>query len=147
MNRRGPPSRRIVEAEVTPVVVSFGERGDLLDIVGDLHAFVVAPDSIESVLQRLQDLQVGMRRREQLVPAVELSQGRYADVHIVREGGDSHYVLLDNSRVMRLLCSAQQASNELALLQREAQRSFKAVESLHPAMSAVAVRGGCDRCL
>lgn len=147
MSRRGPHSRRIAEAEVTPVVVSFGEHGDLLDVVGDLDAFVAPPDSVETVLQRLQDLQVGMRRREQLVPAVELSQGRYADVHIVREGSDSHYVLLDNSRVMRLVLSAQQASNELALLQRETQRSFSGVEPLHPESNGVAASGRCDRCL
>lgn len=123
MSRRGPPSRRIVDAEMTPVVVSFSEHGDLLDVVGDLEAFVAPPDSVDGILRRLQDLQLGMRVRERLVPAVELTRDRYADVHIVREEGDSHYVLLDCSRKMRLLHSAQQARNELALLQRQAQRT------------------------
>jgi signal transduction histidine kinase len=103
-----------------PVVVTFDEHGDLMDVVGDLDWFVAGDDTQQDLFQRLQDLSQGQEGTPDIIPAVELSQGRYADIHIVAEDDSQHFVLLDATEVMQVLRRNQQAGNEAAL--REDQR-------------------------
>ncbi|WP_413626376.1 hypothetical protein [Luteibacter sp. Lutesp34] len=76
-----------------PVVITFN-GDDLVETFGDLAYFTHAEDS-ESLLRSLCDLLVGQGDAPPLLRAVELSSGRYADVHVVPEGDLRHLVLLD----------------------------------------------------
>lgn len=78
--------------------------------------------------------------------SADRSGNRFTDGHVVREGGDSHYVLLENSRVMHLLHSAQQANDGFAQPQWQAQRALSGPAWLHPGSNEVAVRNRFGRC-
>lgn len=108
-----------------PVVVSFDADGRVLDVVGDLQRFSGVDESMESLLQRLQDLRLGAEGAPELLQAVELSTGRYADVHIVDEGDTHHFVLHDVSELMRSVRRSQQASHELALQEQKQRRELQ----------------------
>lgn len=123
------PSRRGGAATSTPgrppVVVTFDEQGDLMDVVGDLDWFVAGDDTRNDVFQRLQDLGQGQAGTPDIIPAVELSEGRYADIHIVAEEDSQHFVLLDATGVMQVLRRNQQASNEAALREDQRRRAMR----------------------
>ena len=104
-----------------PVVVTFDPDGEVLDVVGDIDWFVSGGDTRQDIYQRLQDLRAGGDGAPDIVPAMQLSQDRYADVHIVAEEDSRHFVLLDATELMQVLRRNQQASNETALLE-DAQR-------------------------
>ena len=108
-----------------PVVVTFDEHGDLIDVVGDLDWFVAGEDTRQDIFLRLQDLRQGHSGTPDIIPAVELSQGRYADIHIVAEEDSQHFVLLDATAVMEVLRRNQQASNEAALLEEQRRRAMQ----------------------
>lgn len=42
-----------------PVVVTFDEHGDLMDVVGDIDWFVAGEDTRQDIFLRLQDLRQG----------------------------------------------------------------------------------------
>ena len=107
------------------VVVTFGEDGDLLDVVGDIDWFVTGEDTREDIFKRLQDLLQGSEGMPEIIPSVELSQGRYADIHIVAEEDSRHFVLLDTTELMQVLRRNQQAGNEGALLEDERRRVMR----------------------
>lgn len=118
-------SRRPTEAAAPgrpPVVVTFDENGQVQDVVGDIDWFVSGDDTREDLYQRLHDLRQGMRGAPEIIPAVELSQDRYADIHIVAEEDSRHFVLLDATELMQTLRSNQQASNEAALQENQRRR-------------------------
>lgn len=98
-----------------PVVVTFDQDGEVLDVVGDIDWFVAGGDTRQDIYQRLQDLRAGGEGAPDIVPAMQLSQDRYADVHIVAEEDSRHFVLLDATELMQVLRRNQQASNETAL--------------------------------
>lgn len=109
-----------------PVVVTFDEHGDLIDVVGDFDWFVAGDDTREQVLQRLHDLRQSHEADgPELIPAVELSQGRYADVHVLAEDGGYHFVILDTTALMQLLRRSQQAGNQAALLDGQRRRAVQ----------------------
>lgn len=100
-----------------PVVVTFDQDGEVLDVVGDIDWFVAGGDTRQDIYQRLQDLRAGGQGAPDIIPAMQLSQGRYADVHIVAEEDSRHFVLLDATELMQVMRRNQQASNETALLE------------------------------
>ena len=108
-----------------PVVVTFDEEGDVVDVVGDMDWFVAGEDTREDVYKRLHDLREGHEGTPDIIPAVELSEGRYADIHIVAEEDSRHFVLLDATEVMQVLRRNQQASNEAALLEGARRRAVQ----------------------
>ena len=107
-----------------PVVATFDDQDRLIDMVGDIDRFVADGDSREDVLQRLHDLRIGHEDVPDLIPAVELSLGRYADIHILSEEDSHHFVLLDATELMQQLRENQQASNEGALLEDQRRRDM-----------------------
>lgn len=114
-----------------PVVVTFDRDGELLDVVGDLDWFVAGGDAREDVYRRLRDLRGGGAGVPDLVPAVELSEGRYADVHVLEEEDSCHFVLRDATELQRVLQRKQQAGNEAELREarlRKAMRKGAAAE-------------------
>ena len=108
-----------------PVVVTFGEDGEVLDVVGDIDWFVAGDDTRQDVYQRLQDLREGWDGTPDIIPAMQLSQGRYADIHIVAEQDSRHFVLLDATELMQVLRRNQQAGNEAALLEERRRREIR----------------------
>ena len=108
-----------------PVVVTLDEDGEVLDVVGDVDWFVAGDDSREDIFKRLQDLREGSEGTPEIIPAVELSQGRYADIHIVAEEDNRHFVLLDATELMQVLQRSQQAGNEGALFEDERRRAMQ----------------------
>lgn len=108
-----------------PVVVSFGEDGEVLDVVGDIDWFVAGDDTRQDIYQRLRDLREGWDGTPDVIPAMQLSQGRYADIHIVAEQDSRHFVLLDATELMQALRRNQQASNEAALLEDRRRRELR----------------------
>ena len=94
-----------------PVVVTFDQDGEVLDVVGDIDWFVAGGDTRQDIYQRLQDLRAGGQGAPDIIPAMQLSQGRYADVHIVAEEDSRHFVLLDATELMQVMRRNQQASN------------------------------------
>ncbi|MGH8026756.1 MAG: sensor histidine kinase [Pseudoxanthomonas sp.] len=107
-----------------PVVVTFDETGAVLDVVGDIDWFVAGDDTRQDIYQRLQNLREGEQGAPDIIPAVELSQGRYADIHILAEEDSRHFVLLDATELMQVLLRSQQASNEAALLEDRRRREI-----------------------
>lgn len=114
----------------SPVVVTFDEHGGVLDIVGDVEAFVGKEDTVEQMLRRLCDLLVGEGAAETL-SAVEVSQGRYADIHILSEGGIRNLVLLNASEVMQVLRMKRQKDNETLLEHRAIHRELRSSLRVH----------------
>ncbi|HET6782441.1 MAG TPA: HAMP domain-containing sensor histidine kinase [Pseudoxanthomonas sp.] len=108
-----------------PVVVTFGEDGKVLDVVGDIDWFVAGDDTRQDIYQRLRDLREGWDGTPDIIPAMQLSQGRYADIHIVAEQDSRHFVLLDATELMHALRRNQQASNEAALLEDRRRRELR----------------------
>lgn len=98
-----------------PVVVSFDTHGELLDVVGDIDRFIAGEDGREEVFRRLQDLRGGAPGVPARVPALELSDGRYADVDVVEEVDGCHFVLRDATELMRMQQRRQQGAHELEL--------------------------------
>ena len=122
--RRGV-QRRESRKDQAPVVVTFDDRGEVVDVVGDIAIFVGDGDTSKKMLCRLYDLLVADGMGAETLSAVEVSEGRYADVHILAEGSLRHLVLLDASDLMRVLRTRQQKDNEAALLHRVMQRELK----------------------
>ncbi len=112
---RGPAEQE----QRAPVVVTFDEHNDLQDIVGNIDWFVGDGDTRDGLLLRLLDLCEGSDGGSDVIPAVELSPGRYADIHVVTEVDGMHFVLLDVTPVMQVLQRNQQVRNEMLLAQEE----------------------------
>lgn len=108
-----------------PVVVTFDEDGEVLDVVGDIDRFVAGDDTRQDIYKRLQDLREGWDGTPDVIPAMQLSQDRYADIHIVAEQDSRHFVLLDATELMQVLRRNQQASNEAALLEDRRRREIR----------------------
>ena len=108
-----------------PVVVTFGDGGEVLDVVGDIDRFVAGDDTRQDIYKRLHDLREGREGTPHVIPAMELSQGRYADIHVVAEEDSRHFVLLDATEVMQALRRNQQAGNEAALLEERRRREIR----------------------
>ena len=107
------------------MVVTFGEDGQVLDVVGDIDRFVAGDDTRQDIYERLRDLRQGREGTPDIIPAMELSQGRYADIHIVAEEDSRHFVLLDATELMQVLRRNQQAGNEAALLEDRRRRELR----------------------
>lgn len=108
-----------------PVVVTFDVDGEVLDVVGDIDWFVAGDDTRQEIYERLQNLHEGAQGAPDIIPAVELSQGRYADIHIVAEEDSRHFVLLDATELMRVLHRNQQASNEASLQEDQRRKAIR----------------------
>lgn len=114
------------------MVVTFGEDGEVRDVVGDIDWFVAGDDTRQDIYQRLQDLRQGGDGTPDIVPAMQLSPGRYADIHIVAEQDSRHFVLLDATELMQVLRRKQQAGNEAALLEERRRREIRKSASSPP---------------
>jgi signal transduction histidine kinase len=106
-------------------VVTFDQGGEVLDVVGDIDWFVAGDDTRQDLYRRLLNLREGVEGAPDIIPAVELSQGRYADIHIVAEEDSRHFVLLDATELMQVLRRSQQAGNEAALLEEQRRRAIR----------------------
>lgn len=98
-----------------PVVVTLGPAGQVVDMVGDPSIFAGPDATVPDVLQRLFDLLTGEGKPLETLHAIEISAGRFADIHILAEDELWHFVLLDTSDAMAVLRQKQQVSNEAAL--------------------------------
>ena len=107
-----------------PVVATFDDQDRLVDLVGDIDRFVGEGGSREELLRRLHDLRIGHEDMPDVIPAVELSAGRYADIHILSEEDSHHFVILDSTELMQQLRENQQAGNEGALLEDQRRRDI-----------------------
>lgn len=107
------------------MVVTLDQKGAVLDVVGDIDWFVASDDTRENVFRRLHDLREGHEAVPDILPAVELSPGRYADLHILAEEQSRHFVLLDVTEIMHALRQNQQAGNELALAEAAHRRRMQ----------------------
>ena len=112
-----------------PLVVTIDSAGDLVDMVGDSGMFAGEGESTDHLVQRLLDLLEGSGGHAEVLQAVELSPGRYADIHVVAEGDLRHFVLLDASDVMQALQRTQQLSHEAALDREREQRVLRGTSS------------------
>lgn len=112
-----------------PLVVTIDSDGDLVDMVGDVEVFAGEGESADYLVQRLLDLLEGSGGYAEVLQAVELSPGRYADIHVVAEGDLRHFVLLDASDVMQALQRTQQLSHESALEREREQRVLRGASS------------------
>ncbi|GAB3090746.1 sensor histidine kinase [Lysobacter terrae] len=109
----------------SPVVITFDERGRVMDVVGDVRQFVGVDDTAEQMLLRMYDLLIGDGSITETLSAVEVSTDRYADIHVLAEGSLRHLVLLDASEVMQVLRVRQQKENEALLEHRALHRQLK----------------------
>jgi hypothetical protein len=112
-----------------PVVVTF-DGDTLVDTFGDLAYFTNAEDS-ESLLRLLCDLLVGQGDSAPLLRAVELSPGKYADVHVVPEGELRHLVLLDATTGVLEARELQQMKNEASLAGQKLKRELLTRDQEH----------------
>jgi signal transduction histidine kinase len=112
-----------------PVVVTF-DGDTLVDTFGDLAYFTSAEDS-ESLLRLLCDLLVGQGDSAPLLRAVELSPGKYADVHVVPEGELRHLVLLDATTGVLEARELQQMKNEASLAGQKLKRELLTRDQEH----------------
>jgi hypothetical protein len=110
-------------------VVTF-DGDSVVDTFGDLAYFTYAEDS-ESLLRLLRDLLVGEGDSAPLLRAVELSPGRYADVHVVSEGSLRHLVLLDASAGVLEARELQQMKNEASLAGQKLKRELLTRDKEH----------------
>jgi hypothetical protein len=112
-----------------PVIVTFD--GDaVVDVFGDLAYFTQADDR-EDLLRLLRDLLVGQDDTAPLLRAVELSPGKYADVHVVPEGELRHLVLLDATAGVLEARELQQTKNEASLAGHQLKRELIARDQEH----------------
>lgn len=125
------PKRRVSGRKETsgppvavPVVVTLDGNGGVVDIVGDFGLFVGEGDTVDSVVATLSDLNCGEGDVPEALVAVELSSGRYADIHILSEDDLTHFVLLDVSESMRALRKRQQVDNEAEIEQQRVWRAM-----------------------
>jgi signal transduction histidine kinase len=112
-----------------PVVVTF-DGDSVVDTFGDLAYFTNEEDS-ESLLRLLRDLLVGQGDSAPLLRAVELSPGRYADVHVVSEGSLRHLVLLDATAGVLEARELQQMKNEASLAGQRLKRELLTRDKEH----------------
>lgn len=116
-----------------PVVVTVDAHGEVLDIVGDLERFCDEAGGQARTIQRLLDLLVGDGEPPEIVPALEIAENRFVDIHIVAEDDTRHFVLLDASDLMRTLRHRQQVGYDVAL---ERDRTRRRLPGATPPMSA-----------
>ncbi len=116
------PHRQASRMPRPPVVVTFNREGDVLDVVGDLDWFIGDEDR-NHLLAHLQDLRSGAGPAVR-IPAVELATGRYADVQVLEEDENCHFVLRDASDAMLLLQKKQQASHDLELREHRQRKTL-----------------------
>ncbi|WP_148650619.1 sensor histidine kinase [Lysobacter capsici] len=131
--------RRRVESACAPVVLTVDDAGNAVDTVGDLSAFTRGGRSIDDIVQHLLLLVEGEQHPSETLHAVELDEGRYADVHIVREGELRYFVLHDVSEIALTLQRSQQIDNEIAMAQEKERRRIR---SVHPLKGADAAAEG-----
>lgn len=108
---------------ILPVVVTLDADDEAVDIVGDLEAFVSEGDSVDAVVSRLALLACGEGGLPERLGAVEVSDGRYADVNLFFENELRHFVLRDVSAAMRALRERQQLDHEAELDQQRMQKA------------------------
>ena len=111
------------QAPTLPVVVTLGGDDAVIDVVGDLAAFVGEGDDGEAMIARLASLTCGEGGLPERLGAVELSDGHFADVNIFFENELRHFVLRDVTAAMVALRRRQQLDHEAELDQ---QRAWKA---------------------
>ena len=111
------------EALKAPLVVTLGQHGHLIDMVGSTSAF--GSLAKEDIVRLLLDLTVGSDSPAEVLQAVELVDGYFVDIHIVCEDDLKHFVLLDASELMRTLQRSQQVNNEAALRKEDYTRSLR----------------------
>lgn len=126
---------RTPPAGATPIVVTVDAAGAVLDVVGELERF---GEDRERTLRRLLDLLVGEGGPPDIVPAVELADGRFADIHIVAEDDTVHFVLLDATELMEAMRHRQQSGNQIALQNERSRRA----SGRPPAKRALSSYGG-----
>lgn len=112
-----------------PVVVTF-DGDTMVDTFGDLAYFTSGQDS-ESLLRLLCDLLVGQGDAAPFLRAVELSPGKYADVHVVPEGDLRHLVLLDATTGVLEARDLQQMKNEASLAGQRLKRELLTRDKEH----------------
>ena len=112
-------------AYASPLVVTFDSAGEVVDIVGNIAVFAGDGDTADEAVQRLRDLLEGSGAHAEVLQAVELSPGRYADIRIVAEGDLRHFVVLDASEAVQALQRTQQLNNEAALEREREQRGLR----------------------
>lgn len=116
--QRRPGRGTSVPPVTVPVVVTLDADGRVVDIVGDVDPFVGEDGTVDSVIATLSDLTCGEGGAPETLVAVELSSGRFADIHILSEDDLTHFVLLDVSEPMCALRGRQQVDNEAELEQQ-----------------------------
>lgn len=127
MARTSPAPRKSNASPVSrvPVVVTMDAEGTVKDLVGDLDQFVSGEDTSEDVFNRLRNLLAGDMGTADSLLMVELSEGCFADVGIVRENEDLHFVLSSATQLAEGIRKYQQADNEAILLQRQIVRAIR----------------------
>ncbi|WP_157515297.1 sensor histidine kinase [Luteimonas abyssi] len=116
-----------------PVVVTVDAHGEVLDIVGDLERFCDEAGGQAQTIQRLLDLLVGDGDPPDIVPALEIAENRFVDIHIVAEDETRHFVLLDASDLMRTLRHRQQVGYDVALERDRTRRRLPATHQMSAA--------------
>ncbi len=119
-SRSGKPERGMA---TLPVVVTLDGDDKVVDIVGDLEAFVSAGDSVDAMISRLALLACGEGGLPERLGAVEVSDGRYADVNLFFENDLRHFVLRDVSAAMQALRERQQLDHEAELDQQRMEKA------------------------
>ena len=105
--------------------MTLDSAGEVVDMVGDINMFAGEGEGEAEVAARLLDLLEGAGTHAEVLHAVELAPGRYADIHILAEGDLRHFVLLDASDVMLALQRTQQLGYEAVLQQERERRALR----------------------
>ena len=101
------------------MVVTMGAAGEVKDVVGNLHQFIAEEHTSEDVIECLRNLLAGDTGATDSIVMVELSENCFADINVVRENDDIHFVLYSATQLAQGVRKYQQADNEAILLQRQ----------------------------
>lgn len=107
-----------------PVVVTF-EDDEVVDSFGDL-AYFAGDGGEQTLLALLQSLLVGQDESFTVLHTMELSPGKYADIHVVPEDSLRHMVLLDATDASLEARGLQQTRNEAELAGRRLKQKLAA---------------------
>lgn len=98
-----------------PVVITFGEKGDVVDMFGDVRYYA---ETKAELVELLTDLLDGRVARVETLADIQMPSGRFADVGVVPEGALRHVVLFDVTASVIERREVLQASHETALAER-----------------------------
>lgn len=108
--------RELLLEQAHPLVLSFAGQWELCGVHGDAAWYGIDAGSAAERLDALRDLFVGLELdQQQVLPFVELANGRSVHLHLIPDAGDFHLLLLDAESARTAQREQQQLANEAVL--------------------------------